>query len=270
MLARLSTSLLTNAELPDIAQRIVAEVASSLPEHDFIQKLVTLIQEDVDELESTIGRSRGSEFTQRLTKLDDERGDAFVALRDFAKATMFRKQPDVAAAGRFVYATIRERGLQLHRLSYAEQSTQFNLLIEDLAEPEAQQALSTMNAIAWLEDLKVSQDAFRATVKQRDVAESQMERPQISSVRSRLHRHLTTLLWSVEAIHEFTNEKGAHESTATLNTLGSVLNEMISGVMSIARARRSRGEAREMTAPDRADRIEERLNEAEAVLELAE
>ena len=104
----------------------------------------------------------------------------------FAKANASRSKPKIAAAGALIYGIFETRGLTLYRFGYNQQSAAMNLLIEDLSAPEAIQALATINAASWFDDLIVAQEEFEQIVSNKSEFEAQQD---VSPVRtSRVQR----------------------------------------------------------------------------------
>lgn len=238
---RISSHLLENNESPALAQRILDSIVGVLPGEPTIAKLKVLLESDIENVETALGRGRSSAFTARLAELDGLRDAAYVALRGYAEASTNR--PKVAEAGKLVYDIFRERGLTIHRLGYAQQTTELRILFDLLDSEEAKAAVETIGATTWLEDLKEAQEEFERVFQERAGAQSQASRPQLVPARTRLHRNLDTLLRVIECLYAFAEQTKDYDTAENLSDAISIVNEHINELMSIARARRTREDA---------------------------
>lgn len=235
-------SLLLPSELAVNAQRINGVTAAALSTEPLVQKLDQFIQRDVDDMQRALGRVKSSDFTDLLAERDSARDDAFVALRDFAKAQSKRANAAVAEAGATIYGLFKLRGLSLYRKGYTEQTAGLNLLFDDLATGEAQSALTTINGGDWLADLQAAQAAFEDAINEKVDAESREDYPLVRNAQVKLSGHLETLLAIVELLAEIAHEEGTAASQAAIDGAIGQINEIITGAMAVARARRSRNE----------------------------
>ncbi len=211
-----------------------------MPDESIVQKLTTVVQADVEAVEQALGRERASSFTAQLAERDQERDDAFVALRDFAKASSSRGKSEVAKAGELIYRIFQRRGLTLYRLGYMQQSAALNLLFEDLSMPAAQNSLEVLQAVSWLDDLRTAHEAFEQTYSEKVSSEARQDYPLLRAARLRLGRHVETLLGCLEVLQRFVEQDGTEAELATLSQLTGKVNEIITEVMTVARARRTR------------------------------
>ena len=254
MIDNLHASLLTNEELPAVAQEIL-DATQELPSQTLIEQLQQMISRDIDDVEAALARPTSSQYTAKLAELDRQREAAFVGLRDFSYISSKRPDPQLSAAGRRIYDIFRARGLSLHRLSYRQQTTALRLLFEDLSSVAAQQDLTTLAATSWFVDLQTAQEKFEQTMAQRATAESQSEVPRLAPSRSKLANHLDTLIGNIEVLRSAAADGRDDETVSQLDDLISVLNEIIGSAMSMGRARKTREESvltREKQTPDTA------------------
>lgn len=237
MIQNLSTSYLLTSELKITAQRITDVVAQSFPGETIVQQLVHLIREDVDLLEQATARTRTNEFTAELAARDEERDAAFVAFRNYAKAISGRQSPNLAQAGRLIFGLIETRGMSLHRLGYSQQSAALNELFDDLATPEAVQAIDVMQGQAWYDELRHSHTLFENTYQEKVNVESQQDLPHVHTIRKNLSNSLVTLLGVLDAVQRI-SVGGDRESET--DQLVARVNAITSEIDSSARARRTR------------------------------
>ena len=249
MVQKLSAGLLLNSELTVVAQRLVDATEKALSSESIIQKASEVIRFDIDQVEAALGRVQSSEFTSQIAEQDQQRDDAFVALRDFAKASSSRTNQKVADAGSFIYGIFEARGLTLYRLGYTQQTAAMNLLLEDLSTDEAKEALAAMNGTSWFEDLQSAQAAFEHLVSTKAELESQQGIPPLRISRAALTDSVEALLSCVGVIQRFEERNGDTNTQEALTELIGTINEITSDAMSIARARRTRDEATDEQEP---------------------
>ncbi|MCA9211864.1 MAG: hypothetical protein KDB27_02270 [Planctomycetales bacterium] len=240
MIQNLTTSYLLTSELKITAQRLTDIVLETLPNETFFQQLCQLIRQHNDLLEQITARSRTSSFTGELATHDAARDEAFVALRDYAKAISGRPSASLSQAGSLITRLIETRGVSLHRLGYAQQSAALNELLDDLSTPESQQAIETIHAEEWIDELRESHHAFEATFQEKVNAESQDDLPQVKPVRKAVSDRLSTLVSSLNALQEISI---GSENETVVNQLAANVDEIISEILIPARARRTRHES---------------------------
>ena len=242
LLERFSPSLLTNTELPAVSERISDAVGRALPENTHVQQLLSVLAADIENLEAALSRRRISSFTEQISQLDEARDDAFIGLRDYAKASTRRSNQQVADAATVILEMIQERGVNLHRLGYSDQTTELNILFDNLSTTEAEQTLAQMNGTSWFEDLQTAQANFEAAMRERANVESQENPPRLGPARTRLQRRLDAVLLTVEVLHDYAQTQSDEESLKRAKDLIAEINELINSAMVIARARKSRDE----------------------------
>lgn len=235
MLHELSLVLLLPAELLTLASRLIQVCKGALMATPFIQKLLALCEQDRDEMEKVLARVRNSGYTQQLFARDEARDGAFVALRDLVKASVSRALPEVRQAGELISERIKKYGFSLHRLGYTQESTQLQLLIHDLDQSPATEALKTLGAESWYADLKTAQVSFEETYQHKVAVEAQEDFPLLREAKAKLGRHLQLLLDCVGLLEEI-NE------SPEIPLIVEKLNMVITDVMTPARARKKRNE----------------------------
>ena len=240
---KLSSSLLLHAELTIVSRRLVDTIADALPNETTVSKLADLIRTDIAQVEAALSREAASEYTAQLAQQDQIRDDAFIALRDFAKANCNRGNAEISQAGKLIYSIFETRGLTLYSRGYTDQSAGMNLLLEDLSTDEARNALDEMGGMAWYDELQLAQDSFEQLVREKLSSESQETILPIRVSRLRLTDHIETLLGCVRAVHDFEEQAATSDGHVTLDELINSINEIILNAMAVARARRTRSES---------------------------
>ena len=240
---KLSISLLLNTELTIVGYRLADTISDALPSENTVSKLADVIRSDIAQVEAALSREQTSGFTAQLAEKDQVRDNAFVALRDFAKASSNRGKPEVSRAGKLIFGIFEARGLTLYSRGYTEQSAGMNLLLDDLTAEEAQNALDVMDAPSWYDDLRLAQDSFEQAVREKLSSESQDDVLPIRFSRLQLADHIETLLGCVRALHDHEEQTDTSDGHDALDRLMSSINEIIVNAMTIARARRTRNES---------------------------
>ncbi|MCA9213827.1 MAG: hypothetical protein KDB27_12220 [Planctomycetales bacterium] len=215
-------------------------IAAGLPNETTVSKLADLIRADIAQMEAALSRDKASEYTAQLAQRDQVRDDAFVALRDFAKANSNRSNPEISRAGMLVYSVFETRGLTLYSKGYTEQSADMNLLLEDLSTEETQDALDVMGGTTWYDELRLAQDSFEQLVRDKLSTEAQDTILPTRTSRLRLTDHIETLLGCVRAVHDVEAQATTSDVRAALDELINSVNEIIVNAMTIARARQTR------------------------------
>ncbi|MCA9214863.1 MAG: hypothetical protein KDB27_17450 [Planctomycetales bacterium] len=245
MIKNLQTSYLQNTELTVVAQRLLDVVTEALPTEPSIQNAAEAVRLDIQQVNAALNRLSASEYTAQLAERDEVRDQAFIALRDFAKAYSSRPVADLSAAGTRIYELFVNHGLTAYRSGYTDQSAEMILLIEQLSEPEAQQALDTIGAGAWFEELRDAQSSFEQVMKAKAQAKSDDDTPAVREARSDLIRNVDTLLGTIDVLKKLEDRSEAKTNLETLDDLIIAVNEIITDVTGVARARRTREEAAE-------------------------
>ena len=206
MLKELSITYLSPSELLTTSERIDAIISEALSDQPFVTKISGVMKTDLDNLQESMGKDKSSVYTEKLAGKDAERDAAFLALRDFAKANANRSDNQTAA---------------------------LNLLFEDLDAPDAVSAMQVIGADSWYADLKNAQAEFENTYKEKVSSEAQEDYLRLREAFTVLGRHLNVLLDTIGLLQELCE-------TENIDTVVEQINEVITDVMTTARARRTR------------------------------
>ncbi|MCI0513029.1 DUF6261 family protein [candidate division KSB1 bacterium] len=235
MLNELSTTLLLPAELKTTSERIIHIVRESITTEPFVDEVITTIETDKKQLDEALLHDRTNEYTKVLLGKDLTRDNAYVSVRDLAQACTRRLNPDEAKAGELIIDIIRKHGWQLNRLPYAQESAELNLLFVDLDAPAAAAALKTIGGETCYTDLKKAQAEFEKTYNQKVSAQTKEDYPYLAQARNKLSQHLQILLGCIEILMEI---RGPEKYKVGVDKLNAVITE----IMAIARARKTRNE----------------------------
>lgn len=235
MLNELSITLLLPPELKTTSERIVNTVNESIKNEPFIGEIVSVIETDKKQLDEALLHERINEYTKVLLGKDLNRDGAYLSLRDLARSFTHRLNPVEAQAGELIVDIIEKHGWQLHRLPYAQESAELNLLFVELDTPAATAALKTIGGESCYAELKTAQVEFEKTYDQKISVQIMENYPYISQSKRKLAQHLQTLLDCIEILVEI---RGIEKYKIAVEKLNTIITE----TMTIARARKTRNE----------------------------
>ena len=233
MLKELSITYLSPSELLTTSERIDAIISEALSDQPFVTKISGVMKTDLDNLQESMGKDKSSVYTEKLAGKDAERDAAFLALRDFAKANANRSDNQVSSAANLIIGRIKKHGWTLYSMGYSDQTAALNLLFEDLDAPDAVSAMQVIGADSWYADLKNAQAEFENTYKEKVSSEAQEDYLRLREAFTVLGRHLNVLLDTIGLLQELCE-------TENIDTVVEQINEVITDVMTTARARRTR------------------------------
>jgi hypothetical protein len=233
MIQQVHTTLLLPNELVTLVNRLIAIIEKALANIPFIQKVIKLVKDDLVDLEKTLTKDLSSEYTQQLLDRDNLRDSAFLGLRDFVRANTHRINLEIVKAAEMVYNIIKKHGTALYKMGYIQQSAKLKLLFNELNEPLVQQALATIQAASWYEELKSTQAEFEQMYAEKITDATKKDYPQLYDAKAKLGRDLSVLLDAISVVEKIDDEPD-------VTTIVHQINEVITDVMTQARARRTR------------------------------
>ena len=242
MLKELSITYLSSSELLTTSERINVIISEALSEQPFVTRISGVMKTDIGKLQESMGKDKSSVYTGKMAGKDAERDAAFLALRDFAKANANRSDNQVSTAANVIINRIKKHGWTLYSLGYSDQTANLNLLFEDLDAPDAVSAMQVIGADSWYADLKNAQAEFENTYKEKVSSEAQEDYLRLREAFTVLGRHLNVLLDTIGLLQEL-------DETGNIDTVVQQINEVITDVMTTARARRTRQTGDEAETP---------------------
>ena len=242
MLKELSITYLSSSELLTTSERINVIISEALSEQPFVTRISGVMKTDIGKLQESMGKDKSSVYTEKMAGNDAERDAACLALRDFAKANANRSDNQVSTAANVIINRIKKHGWTLYSLGYSDQTANLNLLFEDLDAPDAVSAMQVIGADSWYADLKNAQAEFENTYKEKVSSEAQEDYLRLREAFTVLGRHLNVLLDTIGLLQEL-------GETGNIDTVVQQINEVITDVMTTARARRTRQTGDEAETP---------------------
>jgi len=225
-------SILHPEELHTGTDRMIKVVETEITDDGYITELLTPLKENNDELADYIGKDSSSEYTNLLSNQDEVRDNLYTGFRDYCISFCNNYDASKEEAGIYLNHIFHERGFSMQTYGYASQTSSMIVLFNDLDKPKASAAIATVDGTEWYNKLKEEQDKFEQLYKEKVDNESVKQTPQIKAVKKRLSNLLNALLTYVDQKSEFNSEK--------FNPVADKLDEIITDIVSIARARQTR------------------------------
>lgn len=230
----LSFYLLNTEETHTVARRLTAFLNSDLSADEFVAEVYPLLNDTISDLTMVLNRIQDKEHTIKLAEDDEARDNAFIALRDYFKAFVNNPNEEMQHAAQKLTNLTRQMGWSMWDDGYVVESANLNSYIAKLEEENNQQYMQTISAISFFEYLKSCQDRFEETNSQKVNIEAATEAPLLKETKKKIAKYLVPLLSYIELRAEIRG--GVYKTTADK------ADEVISGIMSIARARQTRKE----------------------------
>lgn len=121
------------------------------------QNLVA-ITDTLDEIYKT---DTGSDITDEMVELDNQRDDAYIGMRDYCKAMTRHFNPTFRIAAQAILNNLALYGEELNRKPYQEQTSIFRNFLNDWQNnPNLTSALQTLNLTAWSQQMRTINDTF--------------------------------------------------------------------------------------------------------------
>ncbi len=113
-------------------------------------------------------------------------------------------------------------------------------MLEELSSKEAQESIETINASGSFSELRDAHQAFIDTYQAKVSAESQTDYPQVRIATARVRSRIDALLCCLTTLSDFAEQEDDEQAFTIVSELIRQVNEIITEVMAIARARRTR------------------------------
>jgi len=231
---KLPFSILSSTEIYSVTNRIAEACKLAVKDNEYIKELCELLIEGNNNLRKGLGRTFNSEFTSVLLHYDELRVNAFIGMRDYIHACCNNGDEIKEKAASYLSSILEAVGNTLYSLPYSEESTKLDLLFEKFDASAAREAIATINATDWLERLKTRQADFEKVYHSKVETEAGIDFPLLKTSKNTIKFYLKGLLNYIE-----TNSK---KDTARFSSLEDQINEIITDIVTLARARGTRKE----------------------------
>ena len=119
------------------------------------------LQPQVAAIDAAFKQSQGSDITQELITLDDERDNTLTGLRAVINGYQYHFEEATSNAAKALLSNVDNHGTNIQRLSYQEQTAVLDSIIADWeGQAELTAAVGTLNLTAWLAHLKTTNSNF--------------------------------------------------------------------------------------------------------------
>lgn len=194
------------------------------------------VRTSLNNLEKNMHKVTSSPFTIDIADGDTERDNGFLSFRNYIEACCTFSDPEWAKAGEVLIKIIKSHGYTLYKKGYDIQTSIMNSLITELTEnPEALQALETVNGKFWLNPMIKAHENFKSLVAKRN--ESEAQKSDISALELHKALHL-----SYENLAQYIDVMSKMDTTGNYENLIRRLNEVTEDVLTKEKARATRRE----------------------------
>lgn len=192
-------SRINNNRFRVAAETLHADFAAEIPAaHLDCHFALTALAADLDALRTAMARENASELTARKHAADEQRDALTVFGVEAIRNGQRHFEADKRAAAEVLAPFVEERTSSFQTLGFDENTSELDQLLEDLAKPEATDALATLGLSAWLTALIEAADAFKAVRNEERALESSDETPLLRPVKRQIAQRIH-LLFTVAA-----------------------------------------------------------------------
>ena len=227
-----TVSYLNHNELHRLSMEVVSTIDEFFGEDAFLKKVRDQIATRAVELRRSLDRVSKNSLTDGIRLADEERDDAFRALRagvEFAKQHFNESTRD---AGLKLDAILKTYGRDMLDAGYGEQTTLADALLDALTDPTNAAAIEQAELVEFVARFREKQAAFKELVRRRQESEATSDVPRLRETRAAIHDHLIL----IESILQFlvATEPAAVEPAIR------TLNERVQDITVLSKSRRTR------------------------------
>ncbi len=232
MIKPINSRYLSTEEVYVLANNIQTLIESSEIEENFKTKLLTCIKKEIPSFQEALNRNKKNPLTISKKEKDTIRDNYFLGLRSHIESMTYHWEESINKAAHSVSEVIERHGHSLHILGYTEETALLNSLISELQQEPGSTNITTTGAQEWLTKLSEAQIDFEKT-KSDAIDIDSLEKPSLVKTKNLVIKDLNDVLNYI-GIEERFNE------TPAINNLISKINQNISSVVTIAKARNTR------------------------------
>ena len=160
-------SRITLPGLNALGGRMVETINEKHPAESFFAKSMTKTQAAIEQAVLAVGSSEGSQKTLDVRQADVWRSKSYVSLRNHLDGGRERHNEAYSEAAHRLYAIFKQNNLALARLAQGNKTSALMSLFKDLDNAPSIADLATVNATAWLQELKDDQALFEEAINSR-------------------------------------------------------------------------------------------------------
>ena len=224
--------------LTTLGNRIIAALESRHPAEPFFQNNIASVKSAIGDGVLAVGSSLLSENTPAVNQADMQRKNSFNSLRNHIKAGLTRENETYRKACERLMVIFQRNNTQMMSLPLDERSAALESLFEDLGTVDmlsselssngAASDLVTVNATAWLQELKDFHTAFEAAIQARNTEKSDRKVLTDEAAKDALVPQMKNLLMAVQVAYN-------NQIVAAIEDTIDLLNEIISEVVTAHR-----------------------------------
>lgn len=151
-------SLLSVDKLIDLATNLEKTLNEQLSQYPLLEQFVLKMKTSKEKAKKIFLDKQDDVYTAKILSADQQRDQAYKALRNYLKAGADRLNLEYSRAAEKVYAIFIKNNLQLYRFDDVEQSQALQLLFQDLE--SVKEELELIHAVGWVEELEEAQRNF--------------------------------------------------------------------------------------------------------------
>ncbi len=169
------------------------------------------LQPQVAAIDAALKQGQGSDITQELITLDDERDNTLTGPRAVINGHQYHFEQATSNAAKALLSNVDNHGTNIQRSSYQEQTAVLDGIIADReGQAELTAAVGTLNLTAWLAHLRTTNGSFATRYLARGEEQAANPTGDIPQLREEATAPYRALIAHVEAHATL----GQHHSTA--------------------------------------------------------
>lgn len=235
-------SKLKPTEFLSLSKNVFTLSEGIIAKYPLLEGIRIKAQEAIKVLEAVLSKDDNSELSVARKQSDENRDDAFMALRDFVIAMTQSPDQTTADAAQKVHSIIEKYGTQLHRLGYQEESAKLELMIAELNVPLYAQALDQLNARTWFDRLVAAHNEFEDTYRNIPEPSPNENLPTTSQAMKTAFNYFTMLLNGFEIAKETDSDANIQNSLSAISNLIGELNSVVRTRRTIANNKKAEKE----------------------------
>ncbi|MAQ74909.1 MAG: hypothetical protein CL613_01085 [Aquimarina sp.] len=162
-------SYLNPESLINLSTQSITVISTNHPDQPLLSTSISKLDAAIKEAEKAVGKTAKEALTGQVFQADSNRDSTFIALRTHIEAGLRRhRNTEYKTACERLYAIIEKHGKDVYKLPYAEQSTVFTALLQELKSGIVHQDVSTINAGGFVDDLDQDQQEFDTVYTKRN------------------------------------------------------------------------------------------------------
>lgn len=227
-----SLSYLNNNELHRLSIEVIETIDEFMSANAMLQNVRNAIEARATDLRRALDRDPKNELTNEIRQADDDRDNAFRALRAGIEFSERHFEEKTRSAGEQLSEVLSKYGERMLLAGYGEQTTLTDALLAALAEPTSVEALKQTNLSDFVARLQQAQDTFKQLVRRRQEADASDDLPPRRITRATLRDHLD-FVERIFAFYLVTEPASVEQAVRTLN-------ERTQDILTPAKARHTR------------------------------